>query len=650
LWRTYFGTDPAIINKQVELNGQSCSIIGVLPARFHFETPVDVFIPLRLQASPRDQGHNTTMIARLKPDVTLEQAQAEMDQLLPQLRSAFPGHIGPTERGIHLVSYQEAVVGDVGKILWLLFGAVGFVLLIACANVANLLLAQSANRRGELAVRVALGASRLRLIRQVMTENVLLALAGGACGLLLATWSVPLLLALSPKGLPRLEEITLDLRATVFAALVAVMTSLLFGLVPAVQATRVDLNSSLKAASGRTGATKLGARVSGFAVVGQVALSLVLLIGATLLIQSFVKLRAKALGFDPENVTAMQISLNSKRYQTTAQSWNLQQQVMEKIRALPGVTNVATVPSLPMERGLNNNITVEGHPDVTGLSVEARAIGGDYFGTLGIQRQRGRAFTQEDTANSVPVIIINQTLARRIWGTDDPIGKQIMLNNKERQVVGVVQDIKEMGLDQPVAPTVYTPACQVPDGMTAATNGWFLTSWIIKTRQPVDLNAALRKAVHEVDPQLPIANIRSMNKVVGASITTQRFTTALMSIFAGLALLLTAIGLYGVLSYLVSNRTKEIGVRIALGAQRADVLKMVLGQGMWWAFLGVALGLLAALALTRLMAHMLFEVSATEPVSFIFVSLLLLTVAILACYIPARRAMRVDPMTALRYE
>ncbi|MBA2341567.1 MAG: ABC transporter permease, partial [Pyrinomonadaceae bacterium] len=551
LWRNYFGGDPGTIRRQIELNGQSCSIVGVLPAGFHFETPVDVFTPLRLQANPKDQGHNTNMLARLKDGVTPAQAQAEMDALLSQFRNAYPGHIGNSERGIRLLSYQESIVGNVGKLLWVLFGAVGFVLLIACANVANLLLAQSTNRRGELAVRVALGASRWRIIRQMMTENVLLALVGAAAGLLLAVWSVPALLALSPEGLPRLEEISLDANAALFAVLAAFVTSLLFGIAPAVQATRVDVNDSLKSVAGRAGVTKLGARLRGLTIAGQVALSLVLLVGATLLIQSFIKLRSQTLGFDPQNVTTVQVSLNSARYQTTAQSWNLQQQVMEKIRALPGITAVATVPSLPMERGLNNNIVVEGRPEVAGMSVEARAVGGDYFGALGITRRRGRDFSPSDTANSQPVIILNETLARRIRGTDDPVGREVTLNGKNHQVVGIVGDVKERGFDRPVAPTVYTPASQVPDSMTVATNRWFLTSWIVKTSEPIDLGAALRRAVREVDPQLPVANIRPLSEVVSSSVAAERFTTTLMSIFAGLALLLTSIGLYGVLSYLV---------------------------------------------------------------------------------------------------
>jgi len=650
VWRSYFGGDPGTIGKQVELNGQSCAVIGVLPARFQFSEPVDVFLPLRLQVNPRDQGHNTSMIARLKPGVTLKQAQTEMDGLLPQFRNAYPRHISDSEKGIRLVSLQEAIIGSVGQILWVLFGAVGFVLLIACANVANLLLAQAAKRRGELAVRLALGASRSRIVRQVMTESVLLALAGGAAGLLVAMWSVPALLALSPHGLPRLEEVTLDAQAVLFTVFAALGTSLLFGLAPAWQVTRVNLNSVLKGESGRMNMTKFGARLRGLTIVAQVALSLVLLVGATLLIQSFVRIRSKALGFDPQNVETMQISLNSTRYQTTAQSWNLQQQLMEKIAALPGVVAVATVPSLPMERGLNNNIFVEEHPEVAGLSVEARAVGGDYFGALGIQKRRGRDFTRSDTANSMPVVVLNETLARRIWGTDDPINRQIKLNGATRQIIGVVADIREMGLDQPAAPTIYTPASQVPDSMTLATNRWFLTSWIIKTSQPIELGTTLRNAVREADPQLPIANIRLMNEVVSSSINAQRFTTTLMAAFAGLALMLTAIGLYGVLTYLVSNRTQEIGLRMALGAQPRNILALIFRQGIVWVVSGVALGLLAAFALTRLMTHLLYEVSATEPSSFVLVSLLLFAVALVACYVPARRATKVDPMIALRHE
>ena len=650
LWRSYFGADPMVVGRQLQINGQSCSVAGVLPAGFQFETPVDVFLPLQLKPDPRDQGHNTDMIARLKDGVTIEQAQAEMDGLLPQFREAYPAHLHPQEKGIRLVRYQESVVGDAGKVLLLLFGAVGFVLAVACANVANLLLSRAANRRGEMAVRIALGAGRLRLIRQLLTENLVLALLGGGIGLLLALWSVPALLALSPAELPRLGEVKLDAHAALFALSASFITSLLFGIAPALQATRLDINKTLKASSGKSSTGRLSARVRALLVVCEVALSLVLLVGAALLIRSFVKLRAVELGFDPQNLTAMQVSLNSAKYQTTEQAWALEEQVIERIAALPGVVSVATVPSLPMERGLNNYLSIEGRAEKTGSSVEARPISQDYFRTLGITLLRGRSFDATDTRDSAPVIIINENLARRYWPDGHEIGAYVSQGDQKRQIVGVVKDIREKGLDQPVFPTIYVPLQQMSDGGTVGMNRWFLTSWIIRTAEPLDLNAPLRSVLKEIDPELPVANIRPLTEVVSASITAQRFITTLMGIFAGLALVLTAVGLYGVLSYQVTQRTHEIGIRMALGAQGADVIRMVVGQGLRLTLVGVSLGLAAAFGLTRLMSSLLFGVTATDPVAFASISLLLIMVAFLACLIPARRATRVDPTIALRYE
>ncbi|MCI0489559.1 MAG: ABC transporter permease [Blastocatellia bacterium] len=649
LWRRYFGGDRAVIGHQIQLNGRSCSIIGVLPPGFHFEAQSDVFVPLQMKADAGDQGHNTVMIARLKSGTSLDQAQADVDRLLPQFREAYPNHAGPTERGVRLVPYHEHVTGDVSGVLLLLFGAVGLVLLIACANVANLLLSRAASRNGEMAVRVAMGARRWRLMRQLMTENLLLAILGGGAGLILALWSVPVLLALSPEELPRFEEIGLDLYAVLFAILVSIITSLLFGIASALRATRLDINESLKSSSGRTGSGS-GARVRGLLVVGEVAISLVLLVGAGLLVKSFVKLRSVELGFDPENLTAMQVSLNSREYRSAAQVWELERQITERISALPGVTEVATVPGLPMERGLNSYLTIGEGAEQIGRSVECRAISPAYFRALEISLLGGRAFTDADTATSAPVVIVNENLAQRFWPDRDPLGEQVSLQDRKWQVIGVAKEIKEMGLDQPTAATVYVPMPQMPDGITVAMNRWFLTSWLVRTSGPLDLNAALRGAVRDVAPQLPVSSIRPMTDVVSGSLKQQRFITSLMGIFSLLALALAAVGLYGMLSYQVSQRTREIGIRQALGAQSKDVLKMVMGQGMLLTLIGIGIGLAGALALTRLMESYLYEVTTSDPATFIVISLLLAGVAFVACYIPARRATRVDPMVALRYE
>jgi predicted permease len=649
LWRRYLGADPKVIGSQVELNGGSCTIVGVMPPEFQFGTTPELLVPLRLKPDPKDQGHNTTMIARLKPGATIEQAQAEVDELLPEFRKEFPKHISETERGIKLVPYQQHVIGDVSKLLLLLFGTVGMVLLIACANVANLLLARSVARNGEMAIRVAMGAGRGRLIRQLMTENVLLALAGGVAGLFVAMWCLPALLAMSPQGLPRLGEVRLDRQAILFAISASVFTSLVFGIVPALRATRVDINESLKASSGRQGGGRLDSRMRALLVVGEVALAMVLLIGAALLIKSFVKLNDVELGFDPNNLTTIQVSLTSDRYQSAAEVWNFQQQVLDRISALPGVRSAATVPSLPMERGLNSFINIEGRAEPTGRSIEMRAISPGYFSTMGIALKRG-IFTEADSRDSFPVVIINEALARLFWSDRDPIGDQVSLHGMKWQIVGVVSDIKEMGLDQPVAATVYAPAPQVPEGLTRATNRWFLTSWIARTDGPVDLSAALRNVVREVDPQMPVARIRPLTDVISGSISSEHFLMMLMGSFAALALVLTTVGIYGVLSYQVSQRTQEIGIRMALGAGSRDVLKLIIGQGIRLALAGVAIGLVASYFLTRVMENMLFGVSATDPFTFAIISLLLTGVALVACFVPARRATKVDPMVALRYE
>ena len=649
LWRGHFGADPEIVGKRIQLNGRSCEVVAVLPPDFHFETDVDVVVPLQMQPDPRENGHNTEMIARLKPEISLAQAQAEMSQLLEPFRAQYPNQLGPRDPGIQLLSYHQSVVGDMSKVLLLLFGAVGLVLLIACVNVANLLLARAASRRGEMAIRTALGAGRWRLIRQLMTESLLLALAGGVGGVLVAMWTVPVLVAMTRGGLPRAGEIGLDYQAIAFALVASGVTSILFGIAPALRASRLDINEALKASSKRHGSGKLDSRLRDLLVISEVALALVLLVGAALLIKSFTRLRAVDIGFDPNNLTTLQLSLTSQDYKTTARAWELQRQVLERVSSLPGVTSAATSVSLPLERGLNDFISFVRGGEKIGRSMESRPISPEYFATLGMTVERGRAFTDGDTQTSTPVVIINEAMARQFWGESDPVGEQVTLA-KPCQIVGVVSNINDQGLGSRVAPTVYVPMSQVSDGLTAAMNRWFLTSWLVRTSGPVDLRAALNDAVRETDPLLPVANIRPMTEVLNTSIAPQQFILLLMTIFAGLALVLTAIGIYGVLSYQVNQRTHEIGIRIALGAKPADVLRLVVGHGMLRVAIGVTIGLAGAFALTRLMKSLLFGVSTTDPASFVAISLLLAGVALAACFVPALRATKVDPVIALRYE
>src|SRR6185369_147847 len=650
LWRSYFGGDPNLIGKEVQVNGRSRTVVGILPAAFQFEAPVDMLLPLQLKADVRDDGQNTGLIARLKPDVTRGQAQAEVEQLLPAFRREYPTHLQAGERGMLLAGYQQSIVGDTGKTLWLLFGAVGFVLLIACANVANLLLARASARKGEIAIRIALGASRRRLMRQLLTESWLLALSGSLAGLLVALWSVPALLAFTPRKLPRLNEIGLDHQAVLFAVVASLVTSLLFGIVPAWRATRLDVNQAIKSASSRNSAGRLDSRVRGLLVVSEVALSLVLLIGAALLIESFTKLRAVNLGFDPNQVTTAQASLTSERYRTTAQVWAFEQQVLDRLTSLQGVVAAATASNVPLERGLRMGVGIESVGERNTQTVWVRTISPRYFQALKIPMLSGREFNDADTQTSALVVIVNETLAQRYWSGRDAESEQISRQGKALQVVGVAGDIREMALDQAVEPTIYIPASQMPDGLMAAMNRWFLTSWIVRTSGPVDLTAALQQAMKEAYPQMPLANVRPMRQVISSSIASQQFILLLMGVFAGLALVLTAVGIYGVLSYQVSRRTNEIGIRMALGAGVSDVLKLVIGQGLRLALMGVAIGVAAAYGLTRLIANMLFGVSATDPVVFAVVALLLTGVALGACFVPARRATKVDPMIALRYE
>lgn len=648
LWRRYFGGDRSVVGRQVQVNGRTRTIVGVMPPEFRFEMPVDMFVPLQLSVDPTDQGHNTGMLARLNRGVSMQQAEADVAGLLPEFRRQFPAHAEPSERGIRLVPYQEHIVGDVGKTLWLLFAAVGFVLLITCVNISNLMLARSLAREHEIAIRMALGAGRWRLVRQLLTESILLALVGGGAGLLLARWCMPALLAISPKGFTQLAEIEMGYQTMLFTAGVSVVTSMLFGILPALNLTRVSVGERLKDASRRGVAGSRSRLRRGLPVVSEVALAFVLLLGAALLIKSFVKLREVELGFNPENLSAMQVALTSQEYSNTERAWQFQRGVLDRISKTPGVVAAATVSSLPMERGPNVFFTVAGRDAREGRLAEYRPVSPDYFRAMGIATRSGRTFTDDDMRSDAKGVVVNERLARLYWLGDDPLGHELAFENQRWQIIGVVSDVREKGLDKPVEPTLYVPMSRISDAMTVSMNRWFLTTWLVRTSGPIDLAPLFRGAVREVDPNMPVATVRPMSEVISASVTSQRFVVLLMGIFAGLALLLTTVGLYGVLSYQVSQRTHEIGVRTALGARPRDVMRLVVRQGVLLTLAGICLGLLGALAGTRLISGLLFGVSATDPATFVGVALLLMFVALLACYFPAHRAAKVDPMTALR--
>ncbi len=651
LWRSYYGGDPDVLKKTAQLNGNDYAIVGVLPGSFRLDSEADLLVPIRVVADPRDQGHNTGMLVRLAPGISLKQAQLEMDHLLPRFREAYPNHIGENERGVRLESYATHVVGDTRDTLLMLLGAVGLVLLIACANVANLMLARASSRTGELAVRTALGASRWRLARLLLTESMTLALAGGLAGCLVAAWALPLLLAATPAGLPRLGEIQLDAQTGAFAFFCSLFTSVIFGAVPAWRATRVDVHDALKTTSGKLSAGRAMLNARSALVVAEVALALILLVGAGLFLRSFTALNSVELGFDPKNLTALQVPLSAVRYQTTEASVAFQQKLLARIRSLPGVESAAAVPGLPFERGLNMYATIQGKEKPFGRSVEMRAITADYFRTVGIKVLRGRQFSDADANPGTREIFVNERFAKIFWDQQDPLGQTVNLGEKDLWVVaGVVSDIREAGLAYRPQPTFYMHAARVEDSLTRATNSWFPNSFLIRTSGPVDLNAALRGAVHEMDPLLPVSKIRPMTEVMATSISTERFLLMLMSVFAGLALVMTCVGIFSVLSYQVTQRTQEIGIRMALGASRTDVLGMVLRHGLLLAALGLAIGIGGAVAASRVVKTMLFQIQPTDPTTYVAVAVLLLCVAALACWIPARRATRVDPMVALRYE
>ncbi|HWW75692.1 MAG TPA: ADOP family duplicated permease, partial [Pyrinomonadaceae bacterium] len=550
-----------------------------------------------------------------------------------------------------VVTLHEHLVGESGRALLLLLGAVGLVLLIACANVANLLLARAAGRQKEMAVRVALGATRLRLVRQLLVESLLLALLGGAAGLLLGWWGVDLLKTLLPAAFPRLADIGVDPRVLGFTLLVSCATGVAFGLAPALQFTKPDVHASLKeSARGSTGGAR-GGRLRGLLIVSEVALSLVLLVGAGLLFRSFLRLQSVELGFRPQRVLTFSLTPSGTNFGDNASYSNFYRDVSERVRAIPGVEAVGVINTLPLAKGPTTGFRVEGGPALRAdqmPSVNYRGVSAGYFDAAGIPVIKGRVPDERDTAGQPLVVAVNQSLARRDFPGEDPVGKRISIGANAQQqpvwfqIVGVVSDVRNTELGTEPAPEIYTSYLQDPfAGM----------SFVVRSSvDPESLVPAMREAVRGVDRAQPVSDVRTLEQLVGEAAAEPRFNSLVLALFAGMALVLAAAGIYGVMSYAVTQRTHEIGIRIALGAQTRDVLRFVVGQGMALALAGVGLGLVAALALTRLMSSLLYEVSATDPLTFAGVALLLTSVALLASYIPARRATKVDPMVALRYE
>ncbi|HVF90769.1 MAG TPA: ABC transporter permease [Blastocatellia bacterium] len=656
LWQKRFGGDPNLVNQTVELDGQNTTVIGIMPPDFGILPPdaqspksIDLWVPLAVDFKTLGRGsHGFRVIGKTRPGVTVEQARAEMENVGEQMDQEFYQDSG---FGATAVPFLGHVVRNIRPALLILLGAVSFVLLIACANVANLLLARAASREKEIAIRTALGAGRLRIIRQLLTESVVLALLSGAVGLVLTVLGLRALVALAPDNVPRLNEVGVDLRVLAFTFGVSLFTGVVFGLFPAFQASRPDMNESLK--EGGKGSSKgaHGRRVRNLLVVSEVALALVLLTGAGLMIRSFLRLQKVDPGFKPEGVITMRLQVPQSRYPDNPQIVSFYQGVMEKVKALPGVEYAGAVSNLPLSGSYSSGTVTVDQPsasiDNASFEADRRSITPDYFPALGIELQRGSNFTGAETADSQGVVIVDETFANRFWPGEDPIGRRIKLGGNQSTapwltIVGVVGHAKHYNLNSKGREQVYFPHAQ------RQTRTLFLA--VRTSGDPSALVGAIRSQVWALDPSQPLSDVQTMEQRVYSSVAQPRFNTMLLGIFASVALILAAIGVYGVMNYAVTQRTHEIGIRMALGARQKDIFGLVVGQGMLLVAIGVAIGLVGAFIVTRLMASLLFGVTATDPTTFAGVALVLVMVSLLASYIPARKATRVDPMVALRYE
>jgi putative ABC transport system permease protein len=653
LWQRRFGGDPNIIGREIDLGGKT-TVVGVLPAGFQFpisDDPQDFWEPIFsaqfLTKEMREERANRFLsaIARLKPGVTVEQARADLDLLSRQIEQQSPE--SNTNVIFTAVSMHENITRDYRPALLIMLGAVGLVLLIACANVANLLLARAAARQKEVAIRMALGASRRRIMAQLLTESVLLSLAGGVLGLLLASWGMKLLVAYGPANVPRLHGVTVDRYVLFFTVFVSMLTGVLFGLVPALQASKPDPGHTLKQ-DGR-GLTHGGSsRMRSALIVSEVALSLMLLVGAGLLINSFWRLLRTDAGFDAQNVLALDIPLSRTKYTKPEQRSAAFEEIIARMKTLPGVRDVSVVNNVPLtDFDIEVSFQIEGRaPYKPGEEATAdyTVVGNDYFRTMNVALRQGRVFTNHDTANSPQAIIVSDAFVKRYFPNEDPIGRRFVFDGEEkiaREVVGVVADVRRNGLDVDVQPEMYVSHVQNPERRLNV---------VIRSdaHDASQLTQAARAEIKAFDPNQIIWRAQTLEDLLSTSVAPRRFNMLLLGVFAGVALVLAAVGLYGVMSYSVSWRTHEIGIRMALGAERADVLRLVVRQGMTMTVIGLALGLTGAFLLSRVIAGLLYGVSATDPLTFAGVSIVLLAVALLACLLPARRATRVNPIVALR--
>jgi putative ABC transport system permease protein len=653
-WQRRFAGDPNAIRQTITLSDQTYTIVGVMPRGFAFpSTRAQIWTPVAFNAAERATRDTNfiDVVARLKPGVSLGQAQANMTAVAQSQAERYPQtNFGV---GVKVVSLQEHMVGNVRPMLVVLLGAVAFVLLIACANVANLLLARAAARHREMAIRGALGASRSRVVRLLLTESVLLAIAGGALGLIFALWSLDLLVSLKPANLPRLAEIDVNRTVFLFTAAVSVLTGILFGLAPAWQVSKSDLNEGLKE-SGRGGSdAPRRQRMRALLVISEVALSIVLLIGAGLMIRSFTHLLAVDPGFKTDHVLTAFVSLPVAKYSKHEEQVAFFDRLLERLRNVPGVSAASVVSDIPLYGGSSTGFDVDGRPSALPgqrAMTDYRIISPDYFAAMGIRLVKGRAFSRHDTETAPGVVIINETLAARYFAGEDPVGKRLDMSGAPkdlREIVGVVADVRNYGVDAEVKPEAFVPLLQSAPGYLSSTSS-ALTIVVRSTIDPTALGQTLREQVQALDKDQPVSEIKTMEWYLADSMAQRRFNMLLLGVFAGLALLLAAVGIYGVIAYTVTQRTHEMGIRIALGARGSDILRLVFSNAMATTITGIVIGLGAAFGLTRLLQSLLYQVTATDPVVFATIPLLLLTVAAIATYLPARRAMKVNPITALR--
>src|SRR2546429_930552 len=655
LWKHQFGGDPSIIGRTILLNDENYAVVGVMPVGFESRPSADIWVPLRPVFNPQnDGGPLFIVLGRLKPGVTLKAAQFDMKRVGEQFRTSFPGFVEKDE-SVAVVDYQKHLVGDVRPALLILLGAVGFVLLVACGNVVNLLLARATSRSREIAVRIALGAGRSRLLRQLLTESAMIALAGSGLGLLLSKACLLGLLRIAPGSLPQFSTIHIDQHVLGFTLAVAFLTTLVFGLAPALEMSGTDTNDWLREGGGRTAGSLRHTRLRDIVVALEISLSLALLVGATLLIRSYANLRGINPGIDPRNLLIMKLALSGPKFETTSATSEFFQKVVDRTENLPTVDAAAFVTVLPLEQGPDQPLQIEGRRNNESGDAQFRAITPDYFRAVRVPLLQGRFFTQADNQQSQGVVIINEVLARQYFRGGCPICERLTISGGAgrgaRALIGVVGDIREDGLDNPPPPTLFVPTAQLDNEFTQLMNKVVATSFVVRTKvAPMSVAAEVQREVFAADGDVAAFDFRPMESVLTGSIVRQRFNMLLLGTFAGMALTLSAVGLYAVISYAVARRTHEVGIRMALGAAHADVLRLIVGQGMKVVAIGLALGIGLALLSTRLISRLLYGARPTDAATLGIASLGLVVVAFLATYIPARRAMRVDPMVALRYE